>query len=119
MSILGTEYPEVFHHFAALTFEAAVAHGVEAEAAASIGRDVANAIRSHFGGDNIYIPKVATALYGEIYRRWNMGVDARTLSREYGYSVQHINAIVKPLRDRDRGNQKGLFDGLDELPPSD
>lgn len=116
MKILGDEYPELYHHLAAIVLQVCEARGMDTETASSAARDFAHHFRTHFGGDSLYIPKVAGVIHEEIYRRWNAGADSHTLAREYDYSVPHINAIVREMKAQRRRQQKGLFDGLDPTP---
>lgn len=117
VNTLGNEYPEIYQHLCAIVVEACQGSGLEPGRAAAIGQEVTNQFRVAFGGETLYVPKVAGAVHEEIFKRWKAGADPKELAREYDYSQPHLNFILREMKRRHfKRLQKGLFDGLDPTP---
>ena len=119
MNPIGDEYPELYQHLAAIVAEKAEHLGVEGERAKTLARYVAEQFRIDFGGQSLYVPKVAGAVHEELYEAWRKGADIKELARRFSYSEPHVNLIIRLMRKRASRHQKGLFDGLDPgFPPA-
>lgn len=115
---LGDEYPELYQHLAAIVAEKCEGRGIASPVAAPLARDVAEQFRIDFGGQTLYVPKVAGAVHEELYELWRKGADAKDLARRFKYSEPHVNLIIRLLKKRNLSKQKGLFDGLAPHPPA-
>ncbi len=96
------QYPEVLLDAAACVSKALERRGLSREAAAEIGHECAESLRQRWGGMDLYIPKGESLdlapKYQRIFEQWQAGVDALTLVRETGYSIQWIGQIVRAAR---------------------
>ncbi len=109
----GGEYPELLEHIAATVSATLVDLGLEVDQARAAGLGCAEAVRRHFGGQQLYIPMglryELSSRDREIYAKWN-GRNDLELCREYNMSDRRLRQIVDAMREADRrGRQAGLF----------
>lgn len=107
------EYPELLEHIAATVTATLVDLGFPVDQARPAGRDTAEAVRRHFGGQQLYIPMgkfmELSQRDRDIYAKWN-GKNDVELIREYNVSDRHLRRIIEAMREADRRNrQGGLF----------
>ena len=78
------------------------------------GREIANRMAAHWGGQNIYFPMGLTYKLSQrdqqIYDKFN-GVNQSDLAREYGVSLQWIYKIVKAVRQEEIARRQGKLFG--------
>lgn len=113
MSVAPEGYPELLADLADQVAIKLVEHQIEINRAADIGLAVAEFMRTHWGGQPIYIPLSApnqiSARYLEIFNKCN-GRNHRQLAREYGISVVRVYQIVKRVtQEMLAKRQGGLF----------
>lgn len=99
------EYPELLSDLSEQVRDRLLALPLPADQAARVGRDVAEHIRKHWGGQQIYIPRGDAFTLEErdleIYRKFN-GSNYPELTREYDLSEPHIRRVVNEVRRRER-----------------
>lgn len=112
-SVAPDGYPELLADLADQVSIKLVEHHIEINRAADIGLAVAEFVRTHWGGQPIYIPSGAPNLisdrYVQIFEKCN-GRNHRQLAREYGISVVRVYQIVKQVtQEMMAKRQGGLF----------
>lgn len=118
MSDFDETYPELYQHLAAIVAEKAEQAGVSDAVLYPLSQAVAEQFRVDFGGQSLYVPKVAGAVHEELYDLWRKGAEVKDLARRFKYSEPHVNMIVRLMKKRATRKQRGLFDGLDHgFPP--
>lgn len=110
---MDNQYPELLEHIATTVTATLVDRGLDVDHAKTAGQDCAEAVRRHFGGQQLYIPMglryELTGRDREIYARWN-GRNDIELCREYTISERHLRRIIDAMREADRKTrQGGLF----------
>ncbi|MDF0606666.1 DNA-binding protein [Neisseriaceae bacterium TC5R-5] len=88
--------------------------GLDEVKAEQVGRDIANRMAAHWGGQNIYFPMGLSYKLSQrdrqIYDEFN-GTNHSDLARKYGVSLQWVYKIVKAVRQEEIARrQGGLFD---------
>lgn len=84
--------------------------GLDEEKAEQAGREIANRMAAHWGGQNIYFPMGLTYKLSQrdqqIYDEFN-GTNHSDLARKYGVSLQWIYKIVKTVRQEEIARRQG------------
>lgn len=79
------------------------------EAAEQVGREIADRMASHWGGQNIYFPMGLSYRLSQrdrqIYDEFN-GHNHSELARKYGVSLQWIYKIIKTVRREDMARRQ-------------
>jgi len=106
--VSGWDYPELFADLAAQVAEQIIERGMaEEQVAKEIGAGIAEYIREHWSGINMYIPKgrrmEELKRDATIYDEYS-GSNAQELARKYGMALASIYRIV--ARERDRRQEK-------------
>lgn len=106
-------YPELYADLADQVAAKLTDYGVNVEHAAEIGMGVAEHIRAHWSGQDIYFPKgIGYELSRrdvEIFELFN-GRNVQALARKYNLSVIRIYQIVKAVRaEMIKKSQASLF----------
>lgn len=87
---------------------------MEAEAARTFGRRVADMLADEWGGSSVYIPKNLASRFrrrdAELYRAFT-GHNIEELARKYGLTQQRVYSIIKAERAR-RARSQLTFPGL-------
>lgn len=100
----STKYPELLSDVADHLTNVLAALGIDREVAAEAGREVAEFLREHWGGQNVYLPKGTLFDLSErdveIWEKWN-GRNVLELCREYGITRQRLYQIIAAVRDRE------------------
>ncbi|WP_432719889.1 DNA-binding protein [Jeongeupia wiesaeckerbachi] len=102
-------------HTAAALVELA---GVEGARAEQLGREVADRMAGHWGGQNIYFPMGLSYKLSQrdrsIYDKFN-GTNQSDLAREFGVSLQWVYKIIKAVRAEEMARrQGGLFENEED-----
>jgi Mor family transcriptional regulator len=75
--------------------------GLDVDAAAQVGREIADRMAAHWGGQNIYFPMGLSYKLSQrdrqIFDEFN-GVNHSDLARKYRVSLQWVYKIVKTVR---------------------
>lgn len=87
---------------------------VDPEQARQVGLAAADAVRRHFGGEQVYIPKgLALAISErdrEIWRKFN-GRNHLELAKEYGLTARQIYSIIARVKEEEFQKRQGkLFE---------
>lgn len=102
--VRSIKYPELLRDVADHITNVLAAHGINPDLAVEAGREAAEFLRGHWGGQNVYMPK--GTLYElserdlEIWDRWN-GRNVLELCREYDISRQRLYQIIAAARERE------------------
>ena len=84
--------------------------GLDEEKAEQAGREIANRMAAHWGGQNIYFPMGLTYKLSQrdqqIFDEFN-GTNHSDLARKYGVSLQWIYKIVKTVRQEETARRQG------------
>ena len=85
---------------------------VDQETAEHAGREIANRMAAHWGGQNIYFPMGLTYKLSQrdqqIYDDFN-GQNHSELARKYGVSLAWIYKIVKAVRQEEMARRQGAL----------
>jgi Mor family transcriptional regulator len=85
---------------------------VDSEVAEHAGREIANRMAAHWGGQNIYFPMGLTYKLSQrdhqIFEEFN-GQNHSELARKYGVSLQWIYKIVKAVRQEEIAKRQGAL----------
>ncbi len=97
--------------------------GIDQERAEHAGREIANRMAAHWGGQNIYFPMGLSYKLSQrdqqIFDEFN-GINHSELARKYGVSLQWIYKIVKTVRQEEIAKRQGkLFTDQDDQPDND
>jgi len=115
-STFKTKAPELLAdlaaHIAAALVELA---GLDQTSAEGVGREVADRMAAHWGGQNVYFPMGLSVKLSQrdqgIYDEFN-GTNHSDLARKYGVSLQWIYKIIKAVgRVELARRQRDLFPG--------
>jgi Mor family transcriptional regulator len=87
---------------------------VDSEQAEHVGKEVADRMAAHWGGQNIYFPMGLSIKLSrrdrQIYDDFN-GSNQSELARKYGVSLQWVYKIIKAVRKEDIARRQGdMFD---------
>ena len=91
---MNTPLPELLEDLATQVTELLASDGMESPQAQMVGSKVADHLRMHWGGQQIYIPKHPAAKYHEIYQRFRSGDSKEHLCREYRLTLQRLYQII-------------------------
>ncbi|MBN4667879.1 DNA-binding protein [Pandoraea nosoerga] len=84
--------------------------GLDADKATQVGREIADRMAAHWGGQNIYFPMGLSYKLSQrdrqIYDDFN-GANHSELARKYGVSLQWIYKIVKTVRQEEMARRQG------------
>ncbi|RAS18902.1 Mor family transcriptional regulator [Microvirgula sp. AG722] len=84
--------------------------GIEPARAEQAGREIADRMAAHWGGQNIYFPMGLSYKLSQrdqqIYDAFN-GTNHSDLARKYGVSLQWIYKIVKTVRQEETARRQG------------
>ena len=99
---METDYPEILEDLADRIARVLIERaGIDAAVARQVGREVAEHVRQHWGGSQIYIPKGEAYAVSErdqaIFERFN-GTNVTELARLHDLSERQIRAIVKRVK---------------------
>jgi len=104
--------PQLIADLADKVAAAVARRGLEAEAAAQIGIEVADQMRADWGGQAIYFAKGTAIDISrrdlEIWEKFN-GKNHAELAREYDLSVIHIYRRMKSVGDAMRAKRQGAL----------
>lgn len=108
-----TEYPEILSDLAQRVTEQLVKTGMDVQNATVVGRQAAEDIRQHWGGQLVYIPQGMSyerrQEYEEIWTAFT-GDNHGELARRFKKSVSQIYRIVEIMRAEEmRKHQTDLF----------
>lgn len=108
------EYPEILADLAEQIARSLVSRGMATDIAADLGRESAEHIRRHWGGQLVYISKGVAFILSkrdmEIWEKWN-GRNTLELCREYEITLQRLYQILNARREREvKKRQVRLFD---------
>lgn len=96
-----SRYPELLADLADQIATKLVEHGFDMEKAADVGFSIVEYVRTHWGGQGVYIPKgdsyVIDQVHLEIFEQFN-GSNHNQLAARYNLSRQRIYQIVKIVR---------------------
>lgn len=114
------EYPELLEEMMGVVREV-LKTKVEPQQANAMAREVVEAIRKHYGGQQLYVPQGASYYHSEeaqqIYREFDGSVASlNELARKYGKSTIHLRRIIKAVRAHNRN--KGQLSILDSIQPN-
>jgi len=102
--------PQLIADLADKVADAVAKRGIEAEAAAQIGVEVADLMRADWGGQAIYFAKGLAIDISrrdlEMFEKFN-GHNHAELAREYDLSVIHIYRRIKSVGDALRAKRQG------------
>lgn len=106
-------YPEVLRDVADHATMLLSRRGLSADAARELGRELAEFLREHWGGQRIYIPMGVEWELSErdrkIFSEFN-GRNQLELCRKYGLSEERLRQIIRAVRaEHYRRKQRGLF----------
>ncbi|HJU70346.1 MAG TPA: Mor transcription activator family protein [Paucimonas sp.] len=84
--------------------------GLDKDKADQVGREIAERMASHWGGQNIYFPMGLSYKLSkrdhQIFDDFN-GVNHSELARKYGVSLQWIYKVVKAIRQEEIARRQG------------
>lgn len=83
---------------------------MEQERAIQLGREIANRMAIHWGGQNVYFPMGLSIRLSERDRRIFDDFDGANhseLARKYGVSIQWVYKIVKAVRQEEMARRQG------------
>ncbi|MHA6913036.1 Mor transcription activator family protein [Ralstonia pseudosolanacearum] len=100
---------DLAQHSAAALVELAA---LDSEKAEQLGREIANRMAAHWGGQNIYFPMGLSLKLSQrdqqIYDEFN-GTNHSDLARKHGVSLQWIYKIVKAVRQEEITRRQGAL----------
>ena len=86
--------------------------GLDNDKAEQVGREIADRMASHWGGQNIYFPMGLSYKLSQrdrqIYDDFT-GANHSELARKYGVSLQWIYKIVKTVRQEEMARRQGAL----------
>jgi Mor family transcriptional regulator len=111
----GSEGPDVLQHIADQVGVTLQRHGLLADAAHSIGAEVAESVRQTFAGELLYMPKgrfqMVEKKYRELWAAFN-GTNVKELAHRFDMTEQHVYRVIKLMsRDQTARHQGALFAG--------
>lgn len=108
MSARG-EYPELLQDLLEQLSSSLQGEGLEPKQATRVARKATEAVRKHWGGSHLYIPKgdmyEIEARDLEIYRKFT-GRNYIELAREYDLCEARVRIIVKAVRKAERDRRQ-------------
>jgi len=113
MNVLAIDYPEVLANIHQVISQT-ITNISDADLRTHGPAKITNAIKAHFGGETIYIPKgyelEITARHREIYEKFN-GKNHIALAHEYSLTTRQIYSIVRTIHKEEQAlRQRSLFD---------
>ncbi|MBF0309492.1 MAG: transcriptional regulator [Magnetococcales bacterium] len=91
--------------------------GIDEQQADQIGGHLAQRLASHFGGQQIYIPKDTLFALSkrdeEIYAAWSDGWKHHELAKRYNLSVQWVYEVIKRVQEYRRKQRQRPIPGLE------
>lgn len=114
MSTTSAEYPEILTDLATQATELLMKRaGLERPKAEQLGRDLAEHIRQHWGGQPIYLTKGvrydARRKHEQIWQEFS-GDNYEALAKKFNLSVRHVYDIVDAMREEDvKRRQHDMF----------
>lgn len=105
------DYPETLQEMAQTFTDVLKETGMPEAQADEVAWKVTEEFRRRWAGIQVYIPKGISLLHDEVWERYKRGEDINALAREYGISVQWINAIARKKRKK---LQPSLFQTMED-----
>jgi len=99
---MGIQYPEVLMDAAASLAQELEKRGLPPEMASDAAFAAVEALRSRWGGADVYIPKAEHIELGprhaQIYERWKASEDYFQIKKDFDYSIQWLRQIIRTAR---------------------